>query len=481
MVATADPGPVVTPDSVDYLTTAQNLAAGHGLLAYDGQLLVLFPPGYPAAVAALSWVTSIEPLLAARIIDSLAFGGIVLLGWVLLRRHVELRALRVAGIVAIAVGAPLCVIATAAWSEPLFVLTTLGSIVLLERFLASPGRLGLLAGAAVLAAAAFYVRHVGVAMVATGAAVLLFAPAAPLGQRLRWSLGFAGVSGTLVAAWIVRNLVETSSPVGDRLEGSLPLGTALDDALTVVAAWFLPNAVPDAIRIAALLTATGALLFAAVRFMASERRRSLAPLALFTGIFVLLMIASAAGTELDRLDDRLLSPAYVPGLVLALAVLDDLLGRFADRRAVFAFGAVVAVAVAFTAIAGIKTLREIARDGGTYTSQRWQASPVLGVLRANPPSVPVFSNRARPVSFATEVGASCWPGESEPVCKGSSNEPIDVAAAVGASGAGVIAWVMPPAANPEPSAPDGFSIRPLAAAADGGLYCVTSLRESASC
>jgi hypothetical protein len=87
--------------------------------------------------------------------------------------------------------------------------------------------------------------------------------------------------------------------------------------------------------------------------------------------------------------------------------------------------------------------------------------------------VPVFSNRARPVSFVSGIDATCWPGTPEPECKGSSNEPVDVAADVSESGAGVIAWVKPADAAPEPPAPPGFTVEELTAAADGALYCVT--------
>jgi hypothetical protein len=440
MIATAGPGPLVTPDSVDYLSSAGHLADGDGLVAYDGELLVLFPPGFPAVVAALSWTASIEPLLAARIVNSVAFATIVVLGWLLVRRHVDTPALRLAGVVAIAAGAPLAVIVTAAWSEPLFVVAALAALLLLEAFLDAPERRGLLIGAAAAAAAAFYFRHVGIAVVITGCAALLLAPDASLRRRIRWTLGFGALASALIGIWLARNLLETSSLVGDRLQGGLPLGTAIEDAFTVISAWFLPASVPDTAAIVVLLLAAVSLGYAAVRAQDSARRSALAPLALFTAIFVALMIASAVGTELDRLDEA------------------------------------VVVAVGLTATTAVKTLGDVARDGGGYTTGSWRDSPVLALLGKRAPDLPVFSNRSRPVAFVADVDAACWPGDSAATCKGSANEPIDIGERVREAGGGIVVWVKPRASAPEPLAPPGIAVVELESAGDGSLYCAA--RES---
>jgi hypothetical protein len=476
MIATAGPGPLVTPDSVDYLSSAGHLADGDGLVAYDGELLVLFPPGFPAVVAALSWTASIEPLLAARIVNSVAFATIVVLGWLLVRRHVDTPALRLAGVVAIAAGAPLAVIVTAAWSAPLFVVAALAALLLLEAFLDAPERRGLLIGAAAAAAAAFYFRHVGIAVVITGCAALLLAPDASLRRRIRWTLGFGALASALIGIWLARNLLETSSLVGDRLQGGLPLGTAIEDAFTVISAWFLPASVPDTAAIVVLLLAAVSLGYAAVRAQDSARRSALAPLALFTAIFVALMIASAVGTELDRLDDRLLSPVYVPGVVLALAAADSLFTSGSGRWMRSALGAAVVVAVGLTATTAVKTLGDVARDGGGYTTGSWRDSPVLALLGKRAPDLPVFSNRSRPVAFVADVDAACWPGDSAATCKGSANEPIDIGERVREAGGGIVVWVKPRASAPEPLAPPGIAVVELESAGDGSLYCAA--RES---
>src|SRR6476646_8102515 len=68
LVATAHWGPGAEPDSVTYLAAARHLRAGHGFADIDGTPLTLFPPVFPAAVAALEWL-GLGALPAARFLN----------------------------------------------------------------------------------------------------------------------------------------------------------------------------------------------------------------------------------------------------------------------------------------------------------------------------------------------------------------------------------------------------------------------------
>jgi RNA 3'-terminal phosphate cyclase len=45
-------GPGLSPDSVTYVSAARNLTDGHGYSGFTGSALTVFPPAYPALLAA---------------------------------------------------------------------------------------------------------------------------------------------------------------------------------------------------------------------------------------------------------------------------------------------------------------------------------------------------------------------------------------------------------------------------------------------
>lgn len=124
-------GPGMSPDSVTYLSAARNLAAGHGYTDFTGQALTTFPPGYPALVAVLH-VLGFSIATAARVVNAVSFGAVVLLAGTLIRRHTSSRAVALGATALVAVSPALINIASNAWSEPLFCALVLAFVLALE-------------------------------------------------------------------------------------------------------------------------------------------------------------------------------------------------------------------------------------------------------------------------------------------------------------------------------------------------------------
>ncbi len=76
-------------DAFIYITSAQNLAAGRGLVWPwgEGQLLPLthYPPMFPLSLAAFE-LLGVNAVFAARLLNAAAFGGSLVLAGVLARR-----------------------------------------------------------------------------------------------------------------------------------------------------------------------------------------------------------------------------------------------------------------------------------------------------------------------------------------------------------------------------------------------------------
>ncbi len=79
LIATSTYGSGISRDSVGYIAAARSIAAGEGVLSYNGKPLVIQPPLFPAVLAAASAISGADAVPAARILNALLFGLIVYL------------------------------------------------------------------------------------------------------------------------------------------------------------------------------------------------------------------------------------------------------------------------------------------------------------------------------------------------------------------------------------------------------------------
>src|SRR5439155_6001990 len=116
-----------------------------------------------------------DALDAARGLSVAALVATIVLGYILLRRHVRSERVRVVATVSIGCSAVLLEIYEKALSEHLFLPVLLLFVLVAEEVLARP-RYGLLVGAMVLLAwIAFYLRYAGVVLAVVGALVVIVA------------------------------------------------------------------------------------------------------------------------------------------------------------------------------------------------------------------------------------------------------------------------------------------------------------------
>lgn len=388
-LVTAHYGPGAEPDTVTYLAAAHHLRAGHGFADIDGSPLTLFPPVFPAAVAALEWF-GLAPLSAARVLNAVMFGVLVGLAATWTRRISGSAALGavVAGIVA--VSAPMVAMASTALSEPVGVVAVVACLMLLTEAMRTGGaRLAALAGLA--AALSSLTRYASVVLFPVGAVVLLARPG-PWRARIRWLAAFLVAGGVPVAAWLARNVAAAGNATGDgRGTSALTWFTSLRLTLAAVGAWMLPGSTPEGVRavVGAVVCAgvAGALVMAA----AAEWRRgrlTVAPagLALPVAMFVLLGVASVAWFEATMAIDpppRFLLPVFVPLLIGAVLVVADRARRSSWRPAATTVLVLVVVAASLPRLAFFvdRADREGLLD---YSTPAWTSSPLLAYLKDHP-------------------------------------------------------------------------------------------------
>jgi hypothetical protein len=477
LFATSRYGPGISPDSAAYLSIAENAKSGHGFVSYTGQPVADFAPGLPAVLASVGWAAGSSVATAARIVNACSLAAIVLEATLFLRRHVSSPVLRVVGIGAAAVAPPLVYVAMWAWSEPLFVAVALAAILAIEACAERPGSRRWVVAAALLAAAAFATRYIGAAVAVTGAIVLAFG-GRPLAGRVRAARAalFGAIFASAAGLVILRNVIVTSTAFGPRKATPIPLGRQLHLTVLELSSWLVPRGLAERPRLVVfgLVLACVPIIARAVA-TGTRRRRSSAPLAVFSAAYLILLEGAAALTRIDPIDARLLAPLFVPLLVLGFSLLDGLDEGLTRTWAAPVAGA-LAVLAAGWAVAGadngIAYARSVRAGGAGYADPRWRESELAQSLRTTADSHrTVYTDAPAEVWAATRRRARCLPPQLVSFCTGLRGDPRDMMRLLADRSGVDVAWFNYPGAPPRPVVQSlAFTVRLLGAKPDGAVY-----------
>lgn len=323
-----------SPDSMNYVDVARNIAAGRGAVqsaaGFNGAdppaaetpipaPLLSQPPLYPLLVALLS-LAGPPPADAALALAALAYGACLPLAFLLARELYDEQA------AALAVGAtllcfPLAYVARFAWSESLGAALVLLALLLLARAArpggAPPAWEATLAGLA--AGLAFATRYALWPLLPLGLAYLAWArrgPAALAG----YALGAALPAGLTLG----RNLAVAGALLPRGLPSDRPLPRNLADAARELAGHYLAN------RAGALQLALAVLIGLALAAAAARgRRRAIvgavagrrALLPLWAAAYVAALVIQRSLAHFDPIGPRLIAPAWASLVVLGPALL----------------------------------------------------------------------------------------------------------------------------------------------------------------
>jgi hypothetical protein len=398
LVATSRYGIGLTPDSVVYLDGARRLAGGDGYVDAGFNAITSFPPGYSAALS-LADRLGLEAQEAARWLGVVTFPCTVLLAYVLVRRHVESRDIRAGATILIGASAVLLEVQTKALSEHLFLIVVLGFLLVLEELQVRPAHLGLLAGAVALSWAAFYLRYAGIALLPTGAIVLVAATWSTDRRRgiLRAAV-FCAAGLAVPALLMLRNADRGAGPLGPRAESSASPAENVRRVANEVSQWLATDSTPAVIRavaVVAVVALVAGCIVAARRghIDLSSTWRSVVPLLTFVTVYVVYLVASASVVAFAAIHTRFMVPVFVPIVVLGAWLLDRTLPHV-DRAALRT--AIVVIALVWVAgnvvwFAG-RAARMADEGAGGYATERWHESRLIEDVKRLDFAVPTYSN-----------------------------------------------------------------------------------------
>jgi hypothetical protein len=446
-------GPWTIGDSVGYIEGARNLADGLGFVVRraSGQLAPwsFHPPLYSILLSPFR-LAGLELILAAKLLNIVLFTITILFLGLVLFRSLDLPIFALVISVLMLSSPQTLMIFTGVMSEPLYLATSIASLLLLVLYLRR--NLGLLLVASgFLAALSALTRYIGIHAILTGSLILLIFLRKGIRERLMLSLSYLLVPMIPLILWIVAVRMMGGTPAGfevdfaDLWERGRPIRGAIVDWL-----WqLLPFSdslswVPY--RTKALALAAGA--FACMAFASSYTWRVLkkngrivlahpaflvaTAYLLYSLTYAVILITSFLFSSqlASAPSPRHLLPIQIGLLIGAVSFLSVVITRAKPRRVLLV--ALVAAALIYSADQfrnSWEYLERMHAEGGGYTSQSWQSSGVIQAIRDLPPDLPIISNEQDAIMLYTNRPAYAVPeleyGIEYPISQQFGQDPKD--------------------------------------------------------
>jgi hypothetical protein len=332
-------GPAVSGDSVFYLSTAESIAEGRGLVDHHGSPLVAFPPLYSLVLSIPYRLAGIDTFLAGWVLNAALFGGILVLAGLYARRCFPEKP---AGVYFVTLAAlfslSLASVSASISSEPLFIFLSIVFFLAFHSFIDKREPRYLWA-AALIAGIIIFQRWIGVTLAAAGVMLIFREFREERKQAFRNALLFGLVSAGPAVLWVVgRNYFIYGRLTGER--GSLAeFIPNLTDFAVRGLHWFLPLTVIELVGVPLILLVGAAVLLFINRKVDWQRlyARLLRPETLALLLFIAIYIPATAVSALNEdhpyiYDDRYIAPVFIPLLILLFVTIEEALVKSLRSR-----------------------------------------------------------------------------------------------------------------------------------------------------
>jgi hypothetical protein len=411
----------LSPDSIVYLSTAQNIH-DHGLINdYTNQPMMDFPAGYPIFLGSLIFLTGHSVPWFGPILDGLLFGLLIwLCGWMMDRFRRPSHWYKWPLLIFILLSPCLLEVYSMIWSETLFLLLSVLFMIGCYRYFQTHS-IRALFSIALIAGLGCITRYAGISIIMTGGLLML------CDGRLRWGpkkighlLLFGAVAMLLPALNLYRNWRVTDTFTGYRERAIRSLGVNLHDAGSVFCDWlpFFNERYGWATFVAFLfiLGITGIFIYRLVKktnfFFYDTIGIS------YFVCYAAFILYTASVSRFQQLDSRLLSPLFVPWLWGSTIWIPAVAARLSKRPQQLAWKVALFTVTGCFIYGECNAFRfnwEGIKYAGIpgYTEDTWQRSPTMAYVRAHKADLEqngtIYSSSTDGLWFLAKVPAELMP------------------------------------------------------------------------
>lgn len=407
----------ISPDSVNYESTATNIRTHFSFTDFNGVPLVDFPLGYPSFLALVSFLTGMTVLQVAPLLNCLLFSGVIILTSIIIDGYAKRSHLYKICMLALLACSPcLLEVYSMLWSETLFIFLCLLFVVALRAYFKSYSVVALLF-VSLVAALAFVTRYAGIVLLATGWFLIFFNSEIATRKKIKHLLLFTITGSLLVVINLVRNSNEAGHITGVREKALRTFGDILQQIGTTVSDWLPFTRGHESIAtVVFLVVLSGGICLLIYHLLQQQYFTSYQTIV--AGVFVvyaLFIITIATISRFEYLTGRLLSPFYIPMLLTGSSWVISFMQR-SDRVKRMVISIVLLIVYAGVHYNHYQLNAEDwegIKDSGMpgYTEGSWTESPAVAFVKKMRPSItqPVYANANDAVYFLTGIHAMALP------------------------------------------------------------------------
>lgn len=408
----------ISPDSIMYASTAQSIYEHGTLTTFNGGPLVFFPVFYPFFLSIILFISRVNTVAAAPVINSLLFAGVIFTsGYIISKFKSFAPVYKWLILLGIVMSPGMLEIYTYLWSETLFILEVM-LFVLAWWYYMQDHSMPKLWGVSILVAISCITRYAGVTLIATGGLMLLLDRQLPIREKIKHILIFGFTSISLLVANLIVNRISSGLSTGTREPSITPLSKNLYYFGTVMCDWMgLPDTFyPYAILISCIIlfSLVGILVWKIWTGKLNAEENIVIMFAAVYGIFIPVL---ATFSRFEPLNSRLLSPMYICLLIGITSWVPDMLRRFKFKKQLLYAIPFLVLMLAFEySIAATDYQRWYdENDYGVpgYTDDDWNTSEFIKFLKTHQhiykPGVPIYTDADEAVYFFTGESSTLLP------------------------------------------------------------------------
>jgi len=407
----------ISPDSVAYESTAANIRNHFSFTDFNGLPLVDFPLGYPSFLAVASLLTGCSVLQIAPLLNCILFCGVIILTSVIINGYQKRSALYKICILALIAYSPcLLEVYSMLWSETLFIFLILLFIVVFRSYFRTHSLVSLFF-AALIASLAFVTRYAGICLLGTGLFLLFFDSELTTLKKIKHLIIFGVAGSSLAVINLLRNSSASGHMAGVREKALRSIGNNLQQIGANLSDWlpFLNGHETGATIVFVTLFIMGVciLIYRCLQQQFFQSYETI--VACFFVVYILFLITVATVSRFEDLSSRLLSPVYIPLLLVGSSWMVSFIQRSVRIKRS------VALIIVFILYAGFQynhyqqnaAAWEGIKDAGIpgYTENPWVQAPAVIFVKNNKDTfaAPVFSNANDAVYFLSGIHALAIP------------------------------------------------------------------------
>ncbi len=416
----------ISPDSVSYLATAKNIASGKGITDYNNSPLVLFPAGYPLFLGFILKLTGCNLLTIAKVINATLMISLVFFYGLIIDKFKNKNTFwlyKLIILISIPISASMLDVYTMLWSETLFIVLIPVFVLLIYRYLQIPTIANLLI-VALISAIACDVRIAGISIIGTGLAIIALQNSFTIKKKLRDCSIYFMLSSSIIVLNIIRNNFLSGSMAGIRQKSETSFFANIDYVGNTILQWF--HLIITFKYLGLLLGISVMSLLLGIILWKLLLNKTFSSIELITTLFCFFyfgfIILSSTLSKYEPINNRLLSPAFVPFLISITLFIPNSLSMI--RRTIYLKYMIVGIVTITTIffeygqLEYCVTLFDETKESGIpgYTEKSWQESNIVQFLTDKKQvdtnlssEIPIYSNAADAVYFYSSRNATNLP------------------------------------------------------------------------